>query len=59
MQRINHVESVVHQLEFLAHALDVTIDCTIIDLNLIVVSGVHQGVAALDHTGKRGKRLKD
>ena len=44
-------------LEFLAHALDVTVDCTIIDINLIIVSGIHQGVAAFDHSGAHGERL--
>ena len=58
VQRINHVESIVHLPEFFAHALYVTIDGTIIDINLIVVSGVHQGVSAFDHTGTRRKRLE-
>ena len=44
------------QLEFLADALDVTVDGTIIDVNLIIVSGIHQGVAAFDHTGTHGER---
>src|SRR5580704_13777519 len=59
VQRINHVERVVHLLEFLADALDVTVDGTIIDINLIIVSGIHQGVAAFDHTGTHGERLHD
>jgi hypothetical protein len=50
VQRINHVERIIHLLEFLANALDVTVDCTIIDINLIIVSGVHQSVAAFDYT---------
>jgi hypothetical protein len=34
------------------------LDGTIIDINLIIVSGVHQGVSAFDHTGTHGKCLE-
>jgi len=37
----------------------VTVDCTIIYINLIIVGGIHQGVAAFDHAGTRGERLQD
>src|SRR5580704_8498352 len=59
VQRINHVERVVHSLEFLAHAFDVTVDGTIIDVNLIIVNGIHQGVTAFDYAGAHGECLHD
>src|ERR1700683_2625321 len=59
VQRINHVKRIVHSLEFLAHAFDVTVDGTIIDVNLIIVNGVHQGVTAFDYAGAHGERLHD
>jgi hypothetical protein len=36
-----------------------TVDCTIIDINLIIVGGIHQSVAAFEHTGTRGERRQD
>jgi hypothetical protein len=35
----------------------VTIDCTIMYINLIIVGGIHQGVAAFDHAWTRDERL--
>src|SRR5689334_14764838 len=52
-------EIVVNHLEFLAQPLDVAVDGAIVDVNLIVVSGIHQRIATLNHTGTGGQCLED
>jgi hypothetical protein len=37
INRFDHVEGVVDCLEFISQALDVTVDTTIIDINVIIV----------------------
>src|SRR4051812_14818235 len=49
VKRFDHVEVVVGPLELLAQALDVAVDGSVIDIDLIVVGGIHQCIAALDH----------
>jgi len=58
IKRIDHVEGVVGLLDFLAQALDVTVNCAIIDINLIIISDIHQGIAALDYAGTGGECLQ-
>src|SRR5229473_8593232 len=55
----DHLEIVVDDLELLAQPLDVAVDGAIVDIDLIVIGSVHQGVAALHHAGARGQRLQD
>ena len=59
VKRVDLVEIIVNGFEFFAQAFDVTVDGSIIDIDLIVIGGVHEGVAALNHAGTLGKRLKD
>src|SRR6266849_1727062 len=59
VERFDHVEIVVGALELLAQALDVAVDGAVVDIDLIVVGRVHQGVAALDHAGTARERLQD
>src|SRR5215831_567922 len=59
IERFDHVERIFSPLELLAQALDVAIDCTVIDVYLIVIGGIHQGVAAFNYTRPGGERLKD
>src|SRR5258708_2460459 len=51
IERFDHVEVVVRCFEFLPQAFDMTVDRAVIDIDLIVVGGVHEGIAALDHPG--------
>src|SRR5689334_21664598 len=44
--------------ELLAHALDVAVDGAVVDVDLVVVGGVHQVVAALHEAGPLGQRLQ-
>jgi hypothetical protein len=37
----------------------VTVDCAVIDINLIVISGIHQGVAIFENTWTLRKRLQN
>src|SRR5262245_17886203 len=53
VQCLDHVEAVVDRFELLAQALDVAVDGAIVDIDLIVVGRIHQGVAALDHARAR------
>ena len=55
----DHIKRIFSLLELFAQALDVAVDCTVIDVYLIVVGCIHQGVAAFNHTGPGGERLKD
>src|SRR3954447_1472264 len=59
IQRFDHVEVVVGPLELLAQALDVAVDGAVVDVDLIVVGGIHQRIAALDHAGPARERLQD
>src|SRR5712691_4064463 len=59
VKRFDHVEVVVGALELLAQPLDVAVDGAVVDIDLVVVGGVHQGVAALDHAGAARERLQD
>src|SRR6266540_2825285 len=46
VQGFDHLEIVVHDLELLAQPLDVAVDGAIVDIDLIVIGGVHQCIAA-------------
>src|SRR5579864_6694365 len=46
IQRLDHVERVIGLLEFLAQSLDVAVDRAVVDIDLVVISGVHQRIAA-------------
>src|SRR6202163_1389760 len=59
VQGLYHFEIVVHDLEFLAQPLDVAVDGAIVDIDLVVIGRVHQGVAAFHDAGARGQRLQD
>src|SRR4029078_10334517 len=59
IERLDHLEIVVNALEFLAQTLDVSVDCPIVDINLVVIGGIHQRVAALNHSGAGCESLKD
>src|SRR6185437_7757833 len=59
IERLDHLEVVVDHLELLAQPLDVAVDGAVVDIDLVVVGGVHQGVAALHHAGAGGERLQD
>src|SRR5437879_8160466 len=51
IEGFDRVEIGVHVSEFLAHALDVAVDGSVIHIDLIVVGRVHQVVAALHEAG--------
>src|SRR6476620_10274767 len=55
----DHVEARVDRLELLAQALDVAVDRAVVHKDLIVVRGVHQGVAALHHAGALRERPQE
>src|SRR6185312_14223937 len=59
VQRLDHLEVVVDRLELLAQPLDVAVDGAVVDIDLVVIGGVHQRVAALDHAGARRQRLEN
>src|SRR3954469_23476291 len=51
VQGLDHVEAWIDGLELLPQPLDVAVDGAIVHVDLIVVSGVHERVAALHHAG--------
>src|SRR5216684_7398458 len=59
VQGFDHLEIVVHDLELLAQPLDVAVDGAIVDIDLVVIGRVHQGVAAFHDAGAGGQRLQD
>src|SRR4029079_10468691 len=59
IQRFDHVEVVVGPLALLAQALALAVDGAVIDVDLVVVGGIHQRIAALDHAGPACERLQD
>src|ERR1700749_3556547 len=59
VQRLDHLEIVAHHLELLAQPLDVAVDGSVVDIDLVVIGRVHQRVAALHHTRARRQRLQD
>src|ERR1700761_2583012 len=61
---LDRVELRVHLAELPAHAFDVAVDGAVVDIDLIVVGGVHQVVAAFDEAralrqGLQQKKLRD
>src|SRR5215510_2276363 len=56
---LDDVEVVVCLLELLAQPLDVAVDGAVVDVDLVVVGGIHQRVARLDHARTCGERLQD
>src|SRR3569833_1065802 len=55
VQRLDHFEVVVDHLELLAQALDVAVDGTVVDIDLVVIGRVHQRGAALHDAGPGGQ----
>src|SRR5262245_57316597 len=51
IEGFDHVEGIFGLLELFSQSLDVAVDGAVININLVVVGGVHQGIATLDHTG--------
>src|SRR5690606_220116 len=58
IQGLDRVELGIDYPELLSHPFDVAVDGAVIDIDLIVVGGVHQAVAALHETGALGQGLK-
>src|SRR5205085_12579276 len=59
IKRLDHLVIVIHHLELLAQSFDVAVDRAIIDIDLIVVGGVHQRIAAFHHARARRQCLQD
>src|SRR3954464_9719111 len=51
VERLDHVEALVDDLELLSQPLDVAVDGAVVHVDLIVVGRVHQGIAALHDAG--------
>src|SRR5262245_63173292 len=59
IKRIDHVEGIVDRQELSTHSLDVAVDRAVIDVDVIVISRIHERVAALDHARASRERLQD
>src|SRR6202011_2292445 len=49
----------IHRLELLAQALDVAVDCTIIDIDVLAIRCIHQLVAVFDVPWTVRQRFED
>src|SRR5579864_6286588 len=59
IERLNGIEIIIDDLEFLAQAFDVAVDGAVVHVDLIVVCRVHEIVAALYEAGPLGETLQD
>ena len=59
VERLDHIEVDVASLEFLAEPLDVAIDGPVVDIDLVVVCRIHQGIAAFHNSRPTSQRLQD
>src|SRR4029077_17680534 len=59
IERLDHIELDVACPELYAQPLDVAVDGPVVDIHLIVVSCIHQGVAAFHHSRPARQRLQD
>src|SRR5262249_31396489 len=59
IERFDLLELLIDLAELAAHALDVAVDRSIVDVDRFTVGGVHQLVAVLDVTGPLGKRFEE
>jgi hypothetical protein len=59
IQGLDNIEVVIHDLKFLAKALDVAVDRPVIDIDLIVIGRIHERVAAFNNTWPLRQRLQN
>ena len=59
IKRFDAVKGLINLIELLAQPLDVAVNGAIIDIDLIVIGGIHQGIAAFDNAGALGKGLQN
>ena len=55
---IDHVEAAVHHPEFLAHSLDVAINGSFVDMDIIAIGGIHQCVATFYYSRAAREQLQ-
>src|SRR5690606_6664058 len=59
IEGLDRVELAVDVAELFAEPLDVAVDCSVVDIDLIVIGSVHQLIAAFDVAGTLRERLQD
>src|ERR1700727_3048089 len=59
VEGLDHFEIRLDHLELLAQPLDVAVDGAIVNIHLIVISRIHQSIAALDDTRSGRQRLEN
>src|SRR5690606_6418527 len=59
VEGLDHLEIVVHGLDLLARPFDVAVDGAVVHIDLVVIGGVHQRVARLDHARAQRQCLQD
>src|ERR1700692_637772 len=55
---IDHVEAAVYYPEFLAHSLDVAINGSFVDMDIIAIGNIHQCVATFYHSWAAREQLQ-
>jgi hypothetical protein len=56
---VDHIKGIVDRPELFAQPFDVSVDRAIIDIDVLIVGGIHQRIAALDHARAARQRLQD
>src|SRR5215510_12010040 len=59
VERFDYVETFIGLLEFLTQPLDVAVDGAVVDIHLVVVGGIHERIARLDHARSGGEGLQN
>ncbi len=59
IKRLDHLEVVVDDLELLAQPLDVAVDGAVVDIDLLIISRIHQRITAFHHARPLCQRMQD
>src|SRR5829696_4622103 len=59
VERLDRLEGGVHRSELTPQPLDVAVDGPVVDIDVVLISHVHQLVARLYHARPLGERLED
>src|SRR5688572_26511587 len=59
VERLDRLELGVDRSNLASQALDVAVDGSVVDIDVVLIGDVHELVARFDHAGPLGERLED